>query len=449
MQTRSPAETNGAAQAPVPPLTRRRFLQTTGAAAAGAGLGVMGLAGKARAVSANEKIVVAHIGVGGMGNGHLGWFAGFPDVEIAALCDVDQTRLEGTLARLTELRPDTKTDCYGDFRRVLERGDIDAVTCATPDHWHALISILAFQAGKDVYSEKPLCHTFAESVAMVNARRRYDRVFQLGTQIHEGENYHRTVELVRSGALGKIHTVRLWKTGGAPDMGFPPDEAPPPGLDWEMWLGPAPWSPYTPARCPFNFRYFWDYSGGVYADFWCHIADIAFWALEDLGAPRTIEARGEPPASGIADTPAWVDVDYDCGDRQVCWTTDIPDVPGAAGRGIGCVFEGERGSLVVDYGSRALFLDGQELTDLPDVPVSLPRSPGHQRNFVDCVRSRELTESNLDYAYRMTLPLHLGCISFRLGRKLTWDDTQQQFADDAAANRMLSQPYRAPWYLPT
>jgi predicted dehydrogenase len=404
--------------------------------------------GRARAVSPNEKIVVGHVGVGGMGNAHVDWFASFPDVETAAICDVDETHRLSTLARLKQWRPDTRAEPYADFRRVLERKDIDVITCATPDHWHALVTILAFQAGKDVYSEKPLSHNWAEGRAMVNAGRRYGRVFQLGTQIHAGENYHRVVELVRSGVLGKIHTVRIWKEGGSPGLGFPPDQDPPPTLDWDMWLGPAPWRPYNPARCHFTFRYFSDYSGGDFADFWCHIADIVFWALEPTGL-RTISARGEEPLDGIADTPRWIDVDYEFDDLKVHWTTRAPDVPGAAGRGIGAQFEGTRGSLVTDYGSRVIFLDGQELYDLPEVPQTLPRSPGHPRNFLDCVKSRALTESHLEYVFRMTTPMYLGSISFRLGRPLTWDPEREQFVGDEAANRLLSRPYRAPWRLPT
>lgn len=428
-------------------VTRRGFLRRLAAGTAGAGLAGPLLTRSARAAPPSERIRVAHIGVGGMGMAHMSWFAGFPDVEIAALCDVDEGHLAAAMQRLTELRPDARATAYRDFRHVLDRDDIDAVTCATPDHWHALVAISAFQAGKDVYGEKPLSHTLAESYAMVRARRRYGRVFQLGTQIHEGENYHRTVELVRSGALGRIHTVRVWKVGGSPGLGYPEAQEPPDGLDWNMWLGPAPWRPYTPARCHFTFRYFWDTSGGDYADFWCHIADIVFWAL-DPGEPRTIEARGDPPSDGIADTPAWIDVDFDFGDLKLYWTSHAPDVPGAAGRGIGAQFEGTDGSLVVDYGSRVVFIGGEELTDLPEVPATLPRSPGHQRNFLDCVRSREQPESNLDYVHRMTLPMHLGAVSFRLRRKLTWDPEGHAFVGDEPANRMLGQPYRAPWRLP-
>lgn len=423
---------------------RRKFLATSAKALAGTGLGLFVLPARAR--GANERVVVGHIGVGGMGNAHVSWFASMPDVDTAAICDVDRNRCHETLKRLQGMRPDTKAEAYYDFRHVLDRPDIDAITCATPDHWHALITILAFQAGKDVYSEKPLSHNLREGQAMLAAGRRYRRVFQLGTQIHAGDNYHRVVELVRSGVLGKIHTVRLWKNGGTWDMGYPATTDPPPELDYDMWLGPARWMPYIPERCHYNFRFFWEFSGGTYADFWCHIADIFFWAMNP-GQPRTIEARGEAPP-GIADTPAWIDVDYEFPNVRVFWTTNTPDIPGAEGKGIGCQFEGENGSLVCDYGSRVLFLDGKQMEDLPDVPVTIPRSPGHPQNFIQCIKSRELTESNLAYVREMTIPMHLGCISFRLKRKLIWDAQEEQFVGDDAANALLSRPYRPPWYLP-
>ncbi|MFQ5811263.1 MAG: Gfo/Idh/MocA family protein, partial [Armatimonadota bacterium] len=428
-------------------MNRRRFLSSAGKIGLGTGAGLLILPSDSRAQSANDKIVTAHIGVGGMGNGHVRWFSSFPDVEIAAVCDVDRNHADATLQRLKEKRPETRAQAYYDFREVLDRRDIEAISCATPDHWHALITILAFQAGKDVYSEKPLSHNLAEGQAMLSSGRRYKRVFQLGTQIHAGDNYHRVVELVRSGVLGDINTVRIWKTGGSGNMGYPSPEDPPPELDWNTWLGPAPYHPYVPQRCHRTFRHFWDYSGGVYADFWCHIADIFFWAM-DPGQPLTIDARGETP-QGISDTPARIDVDYEFpGGLKVYWTTTIPDVPGAAGKGIGCQFEGTKGSLVCNYGSRVLFIDGQEINDIPEIEQSIPRSPGHPRNFVDCVKSRQLTESNLPYVREMTIPMHLGCISFRLKRKLTWDSETETIVGDDAANALLSRPYRAPWHLP-
>lgn len=402
-----------------------------------------GLYGKA---PASDRLRVAHIGLGGMGNAHMQWFAHLPEVEVVALCDVDEVHLGDTLKKLKELQPDGKVDTYGDFRHVLDRQDIDAITCATPDHWHAQIATLAFQAGKDVYGEKPLSYDVREGQMMLKNLEKYDRIFQLGTQIHAGDNYHRVVEIIQSGAIGKVHTVRLWKTGTPPDLGTPKIQAPPKTLNWDMWLGPAPFTDYFPERCHFNYRYFMDYSGGVFADFWCHIADIVFWAIQPKGL-KAIQARGKAP-EGIVDTPEWIEVDYEFEGLNIFWTSDPPKVPGAEGKGIGAYFEGDKGTLLADYGTRQITINGEAVDDLPEVPKSIPRSPGHQQNFVDAVKSRNQPESNLAYAREMTLPMHLGLISYRLnGRRLRWNAQKEKFIGDKEANKLLSRKPRKEWRL--
>jgi len=393
----------------------------------------------------SDRIRIAHIGLGGMGNNHMNWFTNLPEAEIVALCDLDQTHLSDTLKSLEKLQPGKEVDGYSDFRHILDRKDIDAITCATPDHWHAQIAILAFQAGKDVYGEKPLSYDISEGQIMLENLNRYNRVFQLGTQIHAGDNYHRVVEIIRSGILGKIHTVRLWKTGFSPGLGFPDIQKPPKSLDWDMWLGAAPYVDYVPERCHKTYRYFLDYSGGVYADFWCHIADVAFWALQPKGL-KTISARGEAP-EGIADAPKWLDADFEFEDLKLFWTTTPPDVSGAADRGIGAFFEGEKGTLICDYETREITINGEKMSDIPDIPISIERSPGHQQNFLDAVKSRQQPESNLAYVRKMTLPMHLGLISWRLGRKLEWDAKTETCIGDEEANQLLNRKYRKKWDL--
>jgi predicted dehydrogenase len=395
--------------------------------------------------AASDRIRIAHIGLGGMGNNHMNWFADLPEAEIVALCDVDQKHLNGTIKSLEKLQSGTKVEGYADFRHILDRQDIDAITCATPDHWHAQIAILAFQAGKDVYGEKPLSYDVKEGQLMLENLNKYNRVFQLGTQIHAGDNYHRVVEIIRSGVLGKIHTVRLWKSGFSPGLGFPQSQKPPKSLDWDMWLGVAPNVDYVPERCHKSYRYFLDYSGGVYADFWCHIADVAFWALQPKGL-KSVSARGEAP-EGIADAPKWLDADFEFEDLKLFWTTAPPDVPGAADRGIGAYFEGEKGTLICDYESREITINGETMSDIPDIPISIDRSPGHQQNFLDAVRSRQQPESNLEYVRKMTLPMHLGLISWRVGRKLKWDSTTETCIGDEEANQLLNRKYREKWSL--
>jgi predicted dehydrogenase len=419
---------------------RRKFIRKTS-------LGIIGLpflTSTSWKVAPSDKIRVAHIGLGGMGIQHMKWFSQFPDVVTTALCDVDQLRLAEAYK---QLGPDAKADTFTDFRYIIDRKDIDVITCATPDHWHALIAIMAFNSGKDVYGEKPLSLFVEEGNRMKKALDHNGSVFQLGTQIHAGENYHRVAEIIQSGILGKIHTVRLWKTGGSPGLGFPPNQASPETLDWDMWLGPAPYSDYNPARCHLNYRYFFDYSGGVFADFWCHIADIMYMSINPDGL-YSIDSRGEIPRDGIADTPEWIDVDFRYRDLDVFWTTIPPPVPGADKMHIGAHFEGEKGTLTCDYATKIITTGNESLTDIAEIPQTLPRSPGHQRNFLDAVKSRIQPESNMEYSRKMTLPMHLALISFRLRRKLKWDSKAEQFTGDPAANYLLSRMYRSPWTLP-
>ena len=424
-------------------MDRRKFI-------ANSAIGILGLplvTGTRAYIAPSDRIRVAHIGMGNMGRAHLNWFSDFDDVEIAALCDVDELRLREKLKMLRDKRPGTKTDAYSDFRHVLDRKDIDAITCATPDHWHALVAIMAFQSGKDVYGEKPLSFSVREGQAMAKSQEENKAVFQLGTQIHATENYHRVAEIIQSGMLGKIRTVRLWKTGGSPGLGYPLSEKPPDTLDWDMWTGPAPYAEYTPVRCHGTFRYFFDYSGGVFGDFWCHIADIVYMSLNPEGL-YSIETRGERPWDGIADTPRWIEADFKFRDLDLFWTTRPPAVPGADKMHIGAFFEGTEGTLTCDYTKRIIQLGKENLEDIPEVPHTLPRSPGHQRNFLDAVKSRTQPESHLAYVRKMALPMHLALISFRLKRKLAWDSQKEQFEGDSAANYLLSRAYRDPWVLP-
>lgn len=422
-------------------ISRRDFLKSGSLAA----LGFTILPSTLLKAAASDRLRVAHIGLGGMGNQHMQWFAALPDVEIAALCDLDADHLGKTLATFKTLKPDAKVDTYSDFRRILERKDIDAVTIATPDHWHAQIAILAFQAGKDVYGEKPLSYDVREGQLMLSNLNKYNRVFQLGTQIHAGDNYHRVAEIIQSGALGKVHTVRIWKNDFSPGLGHPTGQKPPASLNWDMWLGPAPAADYFKERCHFTYRYFLDYSGGVFADFWCHIADIVWWSVHPTGL-KSVVARGEK-TDGVADAPKWVDADFEFDNLKLYWTTKPPEVPGAAERSIGAYFEGDKGTLFCDYNTRSITINGQTVTDIPEVPQNIERSPGHQQNFVDAVKARKQPESNLAYAREMTMPMHLALISWRLNKKLTWDAWKEKFTDDKDANQLLARKYRKNWNL--
>ncbi len=414
---------------------RRSFLKQAGYAS----MGVLILPNLRRGVAPSDKVRIAHIGLNGMGTNHLNWFQALPEVEIAALCDVDELHLAKAKNTLLSLKPEASPDTYADFRSILERKDIDAITCATPDHWHAQIAIMAFEAGKDVYGEKPLSFNVREGQQMLKALNKHQRIFQLGTQIHAGDNYHRVAEILQSGILGKIHTVRLWKTGEPPVLNLTPGQAPS-TLNWDFWSGPGPLRPYAPERCHINYRFFLDYSGGIYQDFWCHIADIVWWSIQPKGL-KSISSRGEKSA-GAGDTPRWIEVDYEFEGLKLFWTSVPPQVRGAAGRHIGAYFEGEKGNLICDYNTREIQIGGEYMNDLTAVGQTIKRSPGHQQNFIDAVKSRQQPESNLAYVREMTLPMHLGLISWRLGRRLEWNVSKEKFKKDPEANQLLKRKYR-------
>lgn len=420
---------------------RRTFLKYTSLAA----VGMQFLPFQGLRAAPSDRLRIAHIGLGGMGLNHLRWFANLPEAEIVALCDVDTVRTQEALVKLKEIHPDSKAQLYQDFRRVLERDDIDAVTIATPDHWHAQIAILAFQAGKDVYGEKPLSFSQKEGLWMLNSQRDTGKIFQMGTQIHAGDNYHRVAEIIQSGVLGKIKTVRLWKTGEPPLIEKLNYQAPPSNLNWDMWLGPAPMADYAPEKCHFTYRYFMEYSGGVFQDFWCHIADIVWWSLGPEGLKK-VKAVGEE-SDGVGDTPKWIDVDMKFKNLDLYWTSIRPDLPGEIGGSIGAYFEGSKGTLICDYSKREIRIDGKVMEDIPEIPKTILRSPGHQQNFIDAVKARTQPESNLEYARQMVMPMHLAMISYKMGEELKWNSKKEEFKNNDQANQLLFRPYRDKWNL--
>lgn len=389
----------------------------------------------------SDRVSVAHIGVNGMGQNHIDWFAELPSVQTAALCDVDSVNLGMGMEALMKANPQANAKTYSDFRKILERKDIDAITCATPDHWHAQIAIMAFEAGKDVYGEKPLSFSAREGKRMLKSQQKHQRIFQLGTQIHAGDNYHRVVEIIKSGALGKIHSVRLWKTSNPPVLPFTTDHTVPSTLNWDFWQGPAPAREYTKERTHLTYRYFLDYSGGVFQDFWCHIADIVWWSINPQGLTN-ISSRGEK-VEGQGDTPGWIDIDYQFNDLKLYWTSKQPELPNILDGHIGAYFEGANGTLCCNYTDRIISIHGQVMKDIDSVPIgTIPRSPGHQQNFIDSVKSRKQPESNLEYVRKMTLPMHLGLISWRLSRPLEWNEKKEKFKKDKEANLLLDRKYR-------
>jgi predicted dehydrogenase len=400
--------------------------------------------------AANERINVGFIGVGGMGMSRLRGFVQHADVNPVAICDLDSRHTDRAVAFVKQERNITPS-AFQDYRRLLDLQDLDAVCIATPDHWHALPSIHAFQAGKDVFVEKPLSYSIGEGRAMVKAAQRHRRISQMGNHIHNDlPNYRRVVELIRSGIVGKVDRVEVWKTGESKGMGTPADSTPPRELDYEMWLGPAPKRTFNPNRCHYTYRYFWDYSGGMFIDFFCHITDVVYWAL-DLTAPRFVAASGRRDLTeDNGETPNLLEVQYEYPDGvMMLWSIGRQGPPGLEDWSIGAAFQGTEGTLVTDYRRHKLFRKGREITGFPVPPQSIPDSPGHIREFLDSIKTRERCTCDVDYSHRLTKAGLLGNIAYRTGRRIEFDDGQERILNDKHADQMVTRRYRRPWRLPS
>lgn len=414
---------------------------------------LMALAGTAPAflrsglAAPNDRINVGFIGVGGMGTSRLNGFLRHADMNPVAVCDLDTTRVDKAVERVKAARNMTPAK-FSDYRKLLESKDIDAVCIATPDHWHALPLIHAAKAGKDVFVEKPLSYSIGEGRAMVKAARANNRVTQMGNHIHNDlPNYRRVVELVRSGAVGKIKRVAVWKTSEDKGLGTPPDGPPPKEFDYEYWLGPAPRRAYNPNRSHFNFRYFWDYSGGMFIDFWCHITDVVYWAL-DLQAPKYVSASGRRELTDDnAETPNFLEVQYEFPGLNVVWSLNPQGPPGFENWGIGAAFQGTDGTIVTNYSEHKVIRKGKEVTDFKRPEPSIPDSPGHIREFLDSIKSRKLATCDVEYGHRLTKGGHLGNIAFRTGRRIQWDDAAERIVGDKEAQKRVTRQYRKPWKL--
>ena len=421
-------------------LSRRQFLATAALAAPYILTSpALGAAGRA---PASDRIVTGHIGVGSMGGGHIGQIHGRRDATIGAVCDVDEGRCDSALRRAGD-----GCKAYHDFRELLDQKDIDAVIIASPDHWHALHTILACQAGKDVYCQKPMMKTIREGQAMVRAARRFGRVVQIGTQGRSTVHSRASVQFIRNGHCGTVHTIRTWHYNN-PSHGWEPPRHVPKGLDWDLWLGPARWVPYHPRRCHGSFRWFMDFGGGQIRDRGAHIFTHVCWAMDvDDTGPVSLECLSGQRPRGMYDCPNDFEVRYDFKDPD--WTLYWRQPGEQYGpAGFGMKFFGDKDDLVLmggDSGTRAV---EKALRTKPGRnEFRLPEINDHMGNFLDCVRTRERPIMDVAIGHRVTSLCVLGNIAFRVGRKLRWDPAKQEFIGDEAASRLLHYPYRAPWRL--
>lgn len=420
---------------PKPALARRNFLKSaTGLAVS---LGTAPYFVPRSAFGANERINTGHIGTGGRGLSKLGDYM----QHAIAVCDVDKTHLMEAVEQCQ--KAGRKVDAVSDYRRLLDRKDIDVIVVATPDHWHAKTTIDAVQAGKDVFCEKPLSLTIAEGRSMVQAARDNARIVQTGTQQRSDANFRKAVEIARSGKLGRPKQILV----GIPNVRYrgtkQANSVPPAELDYNFWLGPAPERPYNAGHVHYNFRYFRDYSGGQMTNWGAHHLDIAQWALDaDQSGPVSIEGTGKFEGNGL------FDVSTECrATLHFANGTDVivgqlqDDIP------LGLTFVYDHGRLIVDR--EKLTSDPLDLLPtLQSIHVdSVAVSDNHDKNFLEAVRSRQLPISDIETGHRTASLCHLANISIELGRKLTWDAQAEQFVDDSQANAKLSRPYRAPWKL--
>lgn len=405
--------------------------------------------------SANDKVVIGIVGVAGRGyDEHLQTFSEFEDVEIGAVCDVYQPHLDRAVA-FTE----GKATPYTDFRKMMEQKNLDAIVVATPPHWHTLVTLAALEAGKDVFCEKPMCRYPLEGRLMVEFARRSNRVTQVGTQIHATPNYHKCVDIVRSGKLGKITSVTNFcmMNENSEGLGNPADSEPPAGLDWEMWLGPAPKVPYNIGRFRDGMhRYFKDYVDSWLHELGPHIIDLPFWALKLPTPIATTAAGGRYATETLADVPDTMHVLWEYPELTVTWDMMMSNAfyfgvgKPHSGRHNGIVFHGKDATLsIVNYGTPEVTdREGKPIID-GEYPESVPPSPGHQREFIDCVKSRQECSTSFAKHLPMHVAMNLAHLSLQLGRKIRWDDTKFEAIGDSEANALLAPQYRAPWSLPT
>ena len=433
-------------------LKRRNFLATAAAAVGAPHLIPSGTLAAQGKPGANDRITVANIGIGGMGGSHLSMMLKFREMgvaNIAAVCDVDDNRLASALKRVGP-----GCDPYRDYRYILQRDDVDAVIFATPDHWHAVQTVHACESGKHVYIEKPASCTVEEGKAMVAAAKKYKRVVQVGSQARSAKPAHDACTYIRNGMLGKVQKVTCWHNPN-PTGGTAPDSAPPPELDWDLWLGPLRWRPFNRAYCHGVFRWIMESGGGVIRDRGAHVMSIILWCLDaDQQVPVTVEAKGTPPAKGIWNCPPLMEVVYTFKDPdwQLIWSQ-----PGEAkgGGGFGMVFHGDQDTLVVCRDGTRIDAE-QKARDfkVPAGGVEVYRmdkhadyNMNHKEDWLQAIRNGTKPCMDIEVGHRVANMNNLGNLSYLLGRKLQWDGVKQQVVGDEQANRLLGRPQRHPYHL--
>jgi predicted dehydrogenase len=397
---------------------------------------------------------MACIGLGMQGPSNMKQFFQQDDCRVVAVCDIDKNHLRDAVNLVNDHYQNKDCAAYADFREVLTREDIDAVEISVPDHWHAIMAIEAASAGKDIYCEKPLSHDFRQGRAMCDAVKRYGTIWQTGSWQRSEERFRYACELVRNGRIGKVRHVEVALYPGHRDFegtkGQEMLQPPPAQLDYDTWLGPAPYAPYCPARVHRNWRWNLDYGGGQLMDWVGHHVDIAHWSLGlDYTGPVEIEGQGVFPKTGVWNSPTDYDVNIKYADGMTMLVTSKIEYP--LGKEwvdtSGVKWYGENGWICVTRGG----IDAQNKDVLkekigPD-EIHLYNSPGHCRNFLDCVKSRRTTITPCEIAHRSATVGHLGQIALLLGRKIRFNPKTEEIINDPTAARLLGTGMRSPWHL--
>ena len=438
-------------------MKRRDFIHRGSVAVAGAGLissfpGT--LAATSRIPGANDRILVGAIGVNGMGMSNLKSFLTMEGVECIAICDVDRNVLEKRAAEATGIQG-REPKLFGDYRKLLEQKDLDAVIIGTPDHWHCLPMIEACQAGLDVYVEKPIANSIEEIDLMIKAQKRYGSVVQVGQWQRSDPHWQDAVDFVHSGKLGRIRTVKSWVyLDWKHRLPVQPDTPVPEGVDYDFWLGPAPEHTFNINRFHFNFRWYWDYAGGLMTDWGVHLLDYALFGLNQY-VPKSVMSSGGKFAfpEDARQTPDTQFAIYEFDNIGLVWESTLGIGLGNYGRPHGVAFIGENGTLVVDRG-------GWEV--IPEKPEGEPRMEAvprieragvsgldrHVENFLECMKNRDTPNASIEIGGHIARVAQLGNIAYRTGRKIFWDGEEGKVVGDREAQELARASYRSPWELP-
>jgi len=445
--------------------TRRSFLKTGSLAASSAFVSPAIWTGRWNRPS--DQVRFGAIGIRGMGFTNINSFLQQDNLYCAALCDVDQEVLERRRNDTADRQDGEMPDIYTDYRELLDRDDLDFVIIGTPDHWHCLQSVHAMEAGKHVYVEKPLANSIGECDTMLAAAAYHGKLVQMGQWQRSGPHWRNAVDFVHSGALGNIRTVKAWAyQGWMKPVPILADEAVPDGVYYDLWLGPAPARAFNRNRFHFNFRWFWDYAGGLMTDWGVHIVDYALYGM-NAPYPRSVMATGGKFAypDDASETPDTLQAVFEFDGFTMLWEHATGIDLGPYGRTHGVAFIGNNGTLIVDRGGWEVIAeeDWRDVEEngetvrrqmpLMDVPPREEPDGGdvhrHTLNFTNALVSGETLNADIEVGHKAAVVAHMGNVAFKTGRKVYWDQQARQFVDDGEANALLRPTYRAPWTYPS